>query len=344
MPDSEFEERLRASREMWKRIEGKAGPALRARVKVPYSLLENPLSEPERYAELVRPHWDWSVELVERDYLAALKVLERLRTVHVPRFEEFEARYRRDYHYLRDLEYRLTEEAATHGEDATLFQGLGLRPLTCREESGRSSVLMNGLRYQWRAELKDYPPGNGGPIKVEASDVAYWFDATEQPGVEKTGEEVLRIATGDRTFAEATEDVRTRLSLYGWGANPRLEQLRLRLAVIEAVVELYETEGEVERYDTAVAKAEPPEVSHAFKLAEDGDYCVERACNLIREHGLTLKAAHALLEEEVRGEYPERSPFFRHYDSIKDAFKTRGIKVRDLRGENGGSGGPELSP
>ena len=342
MHDSEFGERLRASREMWKRIEGKAGPALRARVKVPYSLLENPLSEPERYAELVRPHWDWSVELVERDYLAALKVLERLRTVHVPRFEEFEAKYRRGYSYLQVLEHLLKDLAATHGEDTTLFEGLGLRPLMREDQYNLRSVRMDDLTYRWRMELEGHPSGASGPMGAEAGHLWYRFDAVEDPDAEAAREPIVPVAKGSMTFAEAIELVRDRMSLCDTSSNPRLGELRLRLAVIEAVVELYEIEGEVERYDTA-AKANPPEVPHAFKLAEDADYCVERACNLIREHGLTLRAAHARLEEEVKGEYPEKSPFYPHYDSIKDAFKTRGIRMADLKGENGGSSDPELS-
>ena len=341
MHDSEFEERLRASREMWKRIEEAGGPAMRVRVKVPYSLLENPLSEPERYAELVRPHWDWSVELVERDYLAALKVLERLRTVHVPRFEEFEVKYHRGYSYLQVLEHLLKDLAATHGEDTTLFEGLGLRPLMREDQYNLRSVRMDDLTYRWRMELEGHPSGASGPMGAEAGHLWYRFDAVEDPDAEAAREPIVPVAKGSMTFAEAIELVRERMSLCDTSSNPRLGELRLRLAVIEAVIEQYEMEGHVDRYEAAVA--EPPEVSHAFKLAEDADYCVERACNLIREHDLTLKAAHALLEEEVRGEYPEKSPFFRQPDNLKDAFKTRGIRVNELKGENGGSGGPELS-
>ena len=113
--------------------------------------------------------------------------------------------------------------------------------------------------------------------------------------------------------------------------------------MLKSVLAQYEVEGQVERYDTSAAKAKPPAVSHAFKLMEDANYCVERACNLIRGHGLTLKAAHAWIVEEVQGEYPEKSPRLLQYENLKDAFRKRGIRVSDLKGENGGNGGPSLS-
>ena len=327
----------------------RAGPAFRARVQVPRSILKDPLEEPERYAEVVKPLWDSTVELIERDYLAALALLKRLREVHLPYGEERKRMRVYDQEFCTEYAAALRSERAEYGAETTLFEALGLR-LVFSTDRYAWRVGESGLVYRWKADLSPRRCSDvkGRTAEIEAEAITYWpetkrqFEATGTHDPGNPSQYLVPFGLpGSMTLAKAEEAAAAAAGVLEEPILDFADELDLRLAVVEAVIERYELGGRVERYDTAVAK--PPEVSHAFKLAEDADYCVERACNLIREHGLTLRAAHARLEEEVKGEYPEKSPFFPHYDSIKDAFKTRGIRIADLKGENGGSGGPELS-
>ena len=334
-----------------------AGPAAEAGIEVPVSLLSDPLLEPHRYAEIVRPHWDRAADLVERDYSGALAMLGRLREEHLERAEREEAqiwRSKKDWTYFRSV---VQEEARHFDPNATLFDSLGLAPLASldervgfekllrwpplREEELYVSDDSRPFKFYWVAEVVNLPPSV--PVAtvrtLEPDYLSYSLAQFRQEG--PLGEHTPR-AVGDWTWARTLNRIDAVLEAPK-SADLTSDEVRLRIAILAKVISSYEIDVEVSRYDTAAAKANPPEVPHAFKLAEDADYCVERACTLIRTEGLTLRAAHARLVEEVRGEYPEKSPFFPHYERLKDAFKTRGIKVRDLKGENGGSGGPELS-
>lgn len=334
------------------------GPAARSRLEIPTSLLKDPLSDPARYAEIVRPIWDFASDLVERDYASAFQIALQLRQQHLPHAEE---NRREDLLHVSDrlrLQKAVQMTAEAYGEEATVFESLSVLPLrksmyldiveanqrlyeSSRKFENKFEVEQDPPCYAcWTADFIYTEPIKGGVLTIRPDSVSYGIAIFQYPHSARNHESIVE---GHRTWKQALEDVAAYAPRKYFFYQPEPETVRLRLSVFEHVILLYESEGRVERYDEAASKVNPPEVPHAFKLAEDAAYCVERACNLIREHGLTLRAAHARLVEEVKGEYPAKSPFYPHYDSIKDAFKTRGIRIADLRGENGGSGGRALS-
>ena len=313
----------------WDRYTELGGPALKENVRVSPYLLKDPLAQPERYAEIVRPLWDSAVDLVEKDYLAALRVADRLQTIHLPHLEKHGTRRRASYELLSGVRDLVKAEEMIHGGEATLFQGFGLRLVTDFPKPGGWWHDDRGrFVYMWKVDLKDSIPAAGGSITIEAKDITYGLLAKVSP---EEGRLSLFSMKGTETFSEVRERLNKKIAshsaedeAYEERAQQRLDRVELRLRIMNIVIKRFETGGELERYSRAVEEG----MGHAERLARSRDYCGRYALRLMDEEGLDKLEAFDKIKDEVGAEFPEMSPAFPEADKLYERVKYQRRKNR----------------